>query len=153
MQADTERAVRVIVDADIRGVTKLHELLLVERGALVTRDAGRLEIAVQEKLHCLRALDANELQRRELLALQRTGDWQQLVQSMDPELAKQWSTLLERLREVAELSEANERIVNRTRRGASRLLALLRGQIDPVGVYDRSGRTLAYGDNRPITSA
>lgn len=153
MPADAERAARAIIDADRQGVERLHQLLLEERAALSARDAAQLETTVQQKLLCLQALDANEARRRQLLARQQANDWPAMIQGMDATLARDWSVLLARLQEVAELGEINERIVKRSSRNTSRMLALLRGQIAPVGVYDRSGRTHACGDNRPITSA
>ncbi|MBP8925812.1 MAG: flagellar protein FlgN [Pseudomonadales bacterium] len=153
MPADAELAARAIIDSDRQGVERLHQLLLEERAALTARDATQLETTVQQKLLCLQALDANEARRRQLLARQQANDWSAMIQGMDTALANDWGALLERLREVAELGEINERIVKRSSRSTSRMLALLRGQIAPVGVYDRSGRTHACGDNRPITSA
>lgn len=153
MPADAELAARAIIESDLHGVERLRGLLLEERAALSTRDAARLESTVQQKLLCLQTLDANEAQRRQLLARQHTNDWPGLLRDMDAALARDWNVLLERLREVAQLGEVNERIVKRSSRSTSRMLALLRGQIAPVGVYDRSGRTHACGDNRPITSA
>ncbi len=153
MPADAELAARAIIESDRHGVEQLRELLLEERAALSARDAAQLEITVQQKLLCLQALDANEAQFRQLLARQHANDWPELLRGMDAALAKDCGMLLERLHEVAQLGEINERIVNRSSRTTSRMLALLRGQIAPVGVYDRSGRTHACGDNRPITSA
>ncbi|MBK6584079.1 MAG: flagellar protein FlgN [Gammaproteobacteria bacterium] len=153
MPADAALAARAIIDSDRHGVERLHQLLLEERTALSARDATQLETIVQQKLLCLQALDANEAQRRRLLSRQQANDWPAMIRGLDATLAKDWGALLERLHEVAELGEINERIVKRSSRSTSRMLALLRGQIAPVGVYDRSGRTHACGDNRPITSA
>ena len=153
MPADAELAARAIIDSDRQGVERLHQLLLEERAALTARDATQLETTVQQKLLCLQALDANEARRRQLLARQQANDWSAMIQGMDTALANDWGALLERLREVAELGEINERIVKRSSRSTSRMLALLRGQIAPVGVYDRIARTDDWVDKRPITSA
>jgi len=153
--AETARSARAILDLDTRTVGRLRELLLEERDALSTRDAERLGGAVQSKLECLKQLERNEADRRALL--QRAGagtDWSRLLGSLDPELGEGWASLRNSLREVAELTEVNEKIVNRSRHSTARLLAILRGRGDDANaVYDRSGRTQGHGDNRPITSA
>jgi flagellar biosynthesis/type III secretory pathway chaperone len=152
---DNLRSARAILEVDQQTVARLGELLLDERAALTERDAERLGGVVQHKLECLKLLERNEVERRALLRRCATADWSRLLVSLDPSLGDSWAQLRTRLREIAELTEVNEKIVNRTRYSTARLLALLRGNItEPVaGVYDRSGRTSGYGDNRAITSA
>jgi flagellar biosynthesis/type III secretory pathway chaperone len=152
--SENARSARAILELDNEQVVRLRELLIEERDALGAHDAERLGGAVQNKLECLRALERNEQERRALLRRCGTPDWNRLLVSLDPTLGDGWESLRSRLREVAELTEVNEKIVNRSRHSTARLLAILRGNIDqPSGVYDRSGRTSPYGDNRPITSA
>ena len=91
--------------------------------------------------------------RKRLLERHRGSDWAALLGALDPALASPWEELRADLQQVAELNRVNERIVARTRHSTERLLSMLRGQFDPVGVYDRSGQRRACGDNRPITSA
>jgi flagellar biosynthesis/type III secretory pathway chaperone len=156
MQAHGDPALtaQTILELDTQAIGRLRDLLLEERAALGTRDAGRLDGTVQNKIECLRQLERNEQERRQLLHRCGTADWSGLLSSLDPTLGAGWERLRGRLREVAELTEINEKIVNRTRYSTTRLLALLRGRIEePDGVYDRSGRTAGYGDNRPIASA
>jgi len=155
MQTLTDDAgvAHAIVAADLAAVRTLRELLLEERAALTRREPDALNAVVQRKLACLAELQQNEDARKRLLARHRGSDWAALLGTLDPALAAPWEALRADLRQVAELNRVNERIVARTRRGTERLLSMLRGQFDPVGVYDRSGHTRAYGDNRPITSA
>lgn len=156
MQAhsDTARNARAILDLDTDAIGRLRELLLEERAALGARDHERLSGAVQHKIECLRLLERNEQARRQLLRHCGSTDWSRLLVSLDPQLGDGWQLLCERLREVEELTAVNEKIINRTRHSTLRLLTILRGRVDdPDGVYDRSGRTTGYGDNRAITSA
>jgi flagellar biosynthesis/type III secretory pathway chaperone len=151
---DTARSARAILDLDTRAIGHLRELLLEEQAALGARDADRLGSAVQRKLECLMQLERNAQERRELLRRSGSGDWNRLIATLSPELREAWEQLRVQLRDVADLTEVNEKIVNRTRHSTTRLLALLRGRTEePDGVYDRSGRTSGYGDNRAITSA
>ena len=150
---DDAGVAHAIVAADLAAVRTLRELLLEERAALTRREPEVLNAVVQRKLACLAELQQSEDARKRLLARHRGSDWAALLGKLDPALAAPWEALRADLRQVAELNRVNERIVARTRRGTERLLSMLRGQFDPVGVYDRSGHTRAYGDNRPITSA
>lgn len=148
---------RSILERDTRATIQLLELLGEERNALQQRDAEHLNSIVTKKLACLAQLEQHDGERKQLLARTRCEDWPSLISQLDPEgligLSPLWQELVVRLREIAELLEINARIVNRARRSTERLLALLRGQTDPIGVYDRRGKTQAYGDNRAITSA
>jgi len=155
MNARTDDAgvARTIVAADIEALRTLRELLQQERDALVRRDAAELNRVVQSKQDCLQRLHRNEQERNRLLARHRRSDWTALLLALDPALAQPWEVLRASLAEVRELTTVNERIVARTRRSSERLLALLRGRLDPVGLYDRAGQTHSYGDNRAITRA
>ncbi len=155
MQTYTEDAgvAHAIVASDLAAVRTLRELLLEERAALTRREPEVLNAVVQRKLQCLAQLQQSEDARTRLLARHRGSDWAALLGALDPALAAPWEELRADLQQVAELNRVNERIVARTRRSTERLLSMLRGQFDPVGVYDRRGQTHAYGDNRPITSA
>lgn len=151
---ETLARARALLARDIESVARLHSLLLEERAAVTGRELGALASVVQAKVECLRALEAQEQERLQLMRANRASDWGGLLASLDPALAADWKAFHGRLREVAEITETNEKIVNRTRRSTQKLLALLRGQGgEPVGVYDRSGRTHPWGDNRAITSA
>lgn len=156
MQSGNEaaRSARTILELDTRAVDRLRELLLEEQVALGARDHLRLDGAVQHKLECLRQLERNEQERRQLLARSGSSDWGDLLAAIDPALRDGWARLRGSLREVADLTAVNEKIISRTRYSTTRLLGLLRGQIEEAdGVYDRSGRTSGYGDNRAITRA
>jgi len=155
MQTITDDAsvAHAIVSADLAAVRTLRELLLEEREALTRREPATLNAVVQRKLECLAALQQGEDARKRLLARHRGSDWAALLDTLDPGLAAPWSQLRSDLRQLAELNRVNERIVARTRHSTERLLSMLRGQFDPVGVYDRSGQTRAYGDVSPIASA
>jgi flagellar biosynthesis/type III secretory pathway chaperone len=156
MQSGNEaaRSARAILELDTQAVGRLRESLLEEQLALGTRDHQRLDGAVQHTLECLRQLERNEQERRQLLARCGSADWSGLLATLDPALEDGWVQLRGTLREVAELTAVNEKIINRTRHSTARLLTLLRGQIEePDGVYDRSGRTSGYGDIRAITRA
>jgi flagellar biosynthesis/type III secretory pathway chaperone len=151
---DAAARARALLDLDHQFIDRLRELLLAERAAIEDRDARRLAETVQHTQDCVRQLERNEQERKLLLGRSGAGDWPALLRSLDPTLEGAWQALQARLREVAEITEVNARIVNRARRSTSRLLSLLRGQgTEPAGVYDRSGRTRAHGDNRAITSA
>jgi flagellar biosynthesis/type III secretory pathway chaperone len=155
MQTYTDDAgvAHAIVTADLAAVRQLRALLLEERAALTRREPDVLNAVVQRKLQCLAQLQQSEDARTRLLARHRGSDWAALLGALDPALAAPWEELRAALQQVAELNRVNERIVARTRRSTERLLSMLRGQFDPVGVYDRSGQARAYSDNRPITSA
>lgn len=152
-RTDDAAVARAIVAADLEAIRAMRELLLQERGALVRRDPEELNRVVQSKMDCLQQLQRNEQERKRVLARHRASDWTALLVALDPALAEPWETLRCSLAEVRELTGVNERIVARTRHSAERLLALLRGQFDPVGVYDRTGKTHSYGDNRAVTRA
>lgn len=155
MQTMTDDAgvAHAIVAADLAAVRALRELLLEERAALTRREPEALNAVVQRKLECLARLQQSEEARKRLLARHRGSDWAALLGALDPALASPWEELRADLQQVAELNRVNERLVARTRHSTERLLSMLRGQFDPVGVYDRSGQRRACGDNRPITSA
>lgn len=155
MQTITDDAsvAHAIVSADLAAVRTLRELLLEERAALTRREPAALNAVVQRKLACLGELQQSEDARKRLLARHRGSDWAALLDTLDPALAAPWEALRADLQQVAELNRVNERIVARTRHSTERLLSMLRGQLDPVGVYDRSGQARAYGDVRPIASA
>ena len=155
MQTITDDAsvAHAIVSADLAAVRTLRELLLEERAALTRREPAALNAVVQRKLECLATLQQSEDARKRLLARHRGSDWAALPERLDPGLAAPWAQLRSDLRQLAELNRVNERIVARTRRSSERLLALLRGRLDPVGLYDRAGQTHSYGDNRAITRA
>jgi flagella synthesis protein FlgN len=159
MQTNQDPALRAraLLDIDIQASARLVELLEAERLALQQRDIARLNETVERKLEWLRALEGCERQRQQLLRAAGSEDWPELLGRLDPggerRLLEDWGKLLGQLRDCRDLTEINDRIVRRSRRSLDHLLSLLRGQIDPVGVYDRSGKTQAYTDNRPITSA
>ncbi|MFM7272234.1 MAG: flagella synthesis protein FlgN [Gammaproteobacteria bacterium] len=135
-------------------VEQLRELLLEERAAIGARDADRLQEAVRLKLECLRRLEQHEHMRRRLVAGSRLGSWQRLLASLDPGISESWQALRESLRVLRDLTEVNERIVNRSRQSTRRLLELMRGQsAEGGGVYDRSGRALPCNDARAVTTA
>lgn len=148
---------RAILDTDLRATDTLLQLLREERTALQGRDSAAIQAVAERKLGCLRELESNDLRRRQLLRAQRCRDFHDLVTRVDAAgtagMARDWDELRARLREIAELVEINARIVARARFSTERLLALLRGQTDPVGVYDRSGRARGYSDNRPVIQA
>jgi flagellar biosynthesis/type III secretory pathway chaperone len=135
-------------------VEQLRELLLEERAAIGARDAGRLQEAVRLKLACLRQLEQHENTRRRLVVASRLGTWQRLLAALEPEVAANWQSLRESLQGLRELTEVNERIVNRSRHSTRRLLELMRGQnAEGGGVYDRSGRALPCNDARAAITA
>jgi flagellar biosynthesis/type III secretory pathway chaperone len=155
MQSRTDDAdvARAIVAADIEAIRALRGLLMEEREALDRREPETLNGVVQRKLDCLQRLQRNEQERARMLARHRGAEWHALLLALDPALAGSWEALRTGLAEVAELTRVNERIVARTRRSSERLLALLRGQGQPVGVYDRAGQAHSHDDKRAITSA
>jgi flagellar biosynthesis/type III secretory pathway chaperone len=148
-----ERA-RSIIRRDRESLDTLHGLLEEEQRVLAARDITAINATVQSKLDCLKALEAQERERRELTVQSRLRDWNSLLENIDPSLLAEWKALATRLREIADVTATNEKIVSRARQGTQRILAILRGQsAEPGGVYDRSGRTRSYGDARAITSA
>jgi flagellar biosynthesis/type III secretory pathway chaperone len=155
IQLDT--AVRAILDRDAVAIDTLNSLLLNEREALKKRDATAINELVTRKLDCLKAMELIDRERKLCVRRARAKDWPSLIAALDPDhktgIADRWSELVVRLREAAELTEINARIVSRTRHSTERMLAILRGQTEPVGVYDKLGKTHAYGDVRPIVSA
>lgn len=145
---------RSIVSRDSDSLDILWALLEEEQRVLATRDIDAINLVVQKKLECLKALEAQERERRELTVLSRLKDWNTLLEKIDPALLAQWKSLFKRLREIADATATNEKIVSRARQGTQRILSILRGQSqEPGGVYDRSGRTRNYGDARAITQA
>ncbi len=145
---------RSIISRDKESLRLLKLLLEEEQRVLETRDIDAINATVQQKLDCLKALEAQERERRDLTAQSGLGDWNRLLSAMDPALLEDWKSLAAQLREIADAAAINEKIVNRARHGTQRILAILRGQVaDPAGVYDRAGRTREYGNARAITQA
>lgn len=146
--------IRSLLQRDSEAVASLRTLLLDEREALAARDLARLNETVQRKLECVALLERQEQERRDLLRIGRSRDWNALLATVDPALLDTWKELGGALREVADLSAANEKIVTRARHATQRLLGLMRGQgPEPASVYDKLGRARSVGDNRAITSA
>jgi len=144
---------RGVVSGDAALTATLKELLEQSRDALARQDVASLEGLARQQTECLKQIERNDLQRKDLLARAGHDNWPELLRSMDPTLMPLWQTTRDTLLEVSELVQINERVVSRSRRTSSRLLALLRGQIDSVGVYNRAGVTRDYGNTRPIASA
>jgi flagellar biosynthesis/type III secretory pathway chaperone len=142
-----------IVSDDATLAARLKTLLEQSRDALARQDPAALESLARQQTECLELLARNEQQRKQLLARAGHHNWPELLRSTDPTLMPMWQATRDCLADVSELVQLNERVVSRSRRTSSRLLALLRGQVDSGGVYNRAGLTRDYGDTRPIASA
>lgn len=154
IRRDLAERARSIISRDRESLEALRALLDEEQRVLATRDIDAINATVQKKLDCLKALEAQERERRDLTSHSRLRDWNTLLESIDPALLSEWKSLSSRLRDIADATATNEKIVSRARQGTQRMLAILRGQTaEPGGVYDRSGRTRNYGDARAITQA
>jgi flagella synthesis protein FlgN len=156
-------AVKLLLESDLDYLNRLIDLLHAERDALEARNVQQLQDTVTAKSALLAALDSNGRQRDRHLRQQgqepTPGNWQRYLDGLDetqaPGIRDTWELLLGALRQCAELTEINARIVARTQRSVGHVLDLVRGQTGQgdASVYDQQGRSRQHLDNRPITSA
>ena len=147
-----ERA-RALIEADQRASVQLLAQLREERDALKSRDSERLHSVVQQKIQCLQALESNDRERQQLLRGTRKLDWPSYLEKLG--LAAEWEQLTVILRECKDLTDINERIVQRTQRSVGRILSVFRGQLQApsAAVYDARGKTHGCGNSRPFVTA
>ncbi|MDJ0739308.1 MAG: flagellar protein FlgN [Gammaproteobacteria bacterium] len=132
-RAQAAKAFAATVQASLHGLRQLEPLLGREREALGGRDPDALTRVVDDKLALLRALEPSVKARDRLLAAlglpQGVDGGARLVAAIDdPELARDWSTLVELAAAVADISDSNAQLVAQGQRETRAALGILTGR-------------------------
>lgn len=141
--ADSMQAILAQLSASL---DRLHGILQEEADRLSQRQIDGVDSLLADKQAALQALEALEAQRRELLAQAGFdgGDSamrRYLRERCDASLLPAWEAILDTLRRVQALNEANGRIIHRSLEQTTQILAILRGEDgqNPL-LYGPSGR-------------
>ncbi len=130
------------LDRQLEALEQLYESLLLERDALLCRDAGELERATERKQALLATVGGLEQQRKVLAPdLDRMESF-----ARHPQLAVRWERLLELSRRCREQNESNGRTIRQQRRRVECTLELLRGKpVTDDAVYGPDGERSRTG--------
>ncbi|HHQ14632.1 MAG TPA: flagellar protein FlgN [Chromatiales bacterium] len=124
------------LDQQVAALEELYENLLLERDALLCRDAGGLEQATECKQTLLATVGRLEQQRK---ALAPDLDSMEIF-ARDAQIAVRWERLLELSRRCREQNESNGRTIRQQRRRVECTLELLRGKpVADDAVYGPDG--------------
>ena len=153
-----DQSIQSALDADLSEVKQLLALLQDEQAAMETRDRTALGAIVEAKTACLIRIEQQARTRYQLLqSLQRSTDetsWKMLVEEqVSPDIQKIWKELLHTLDQCRHHNEVNGRMISRGQQTLHNLLSIIRGQVDPPGLYNQRGGTETQQSGHSFTSA
>ena len=144
------------LESDLTTTGQLLDLLNRERQSLEQRDYQTFQQLLREKQSLLQHLENQSKQRQQLLKAAGFSDETSTLQAADhyaPAVAQAWRSLVEQWKRCQELNAVNERIAQRTRLVANRILDILRGSRGGTRLYDNKGSAHTSGGGGTITSA
>lgn len=135
-----------ILQREIENGTQLLHVLHREHAALTSNAPDILEQAAQDKLHCLKQVEASAAALAEALrtagvAARAAADY--LRAHPDTRLGVCWQQGQRILVECRRQNQINGSVIELSRRNTLRALALLRGQSPEQPIYSASGETFA----------
>lgn len=129
---------------------RLNQLLDAETQALVARDVDAIERLIEDKQNLLQEFETLEAQMQHLLreagfAGAERPDVEGCLNWCDDRgaLMRGWRLVLDRIRHAQQQNRINGATLESARRHAQQAVALLRGQVPEVDVYNPAGATAA----------
>lgn len=152
-------AIEQQIVADIKSCEELLMLLEQEQQALKDREPDQLESIIEKKTVCLEQLENSANKRTQWIrsfnnSEDQEGLWNQLIVELNrPELSEQWDKLKRLTTKCREKNEINGKVMARNQQVFSRLLTILRGQQNSVGLYTAKGSAYSASNSLKVGEA
>ncbi|MFA7387612.1 MAG: flagellar protein FlgN [Thiohalobacteraceae bacterium] len=142
--------IQPLLRAEYACAGRLNRLLDAETQALVARDVDAIERLIEDKQSVLQEFETLEAQMQQLLhdagfAGAARPDVEGCLNWCDDRgtLIRGWRLVLERVRHAQQQNRINGATLESARRHAQHAVAILRGQVPEVDVYNPAGATAA----------